>query len=60
MINKLKNLDEINLSRLKHIKFEFNSGEHIAILIDHEGYEILKGYGDSQMVALNDLHENLI
>ncbi|WP_282089241.1 hypothetical protein [Aquimarina algiphila] len=59
-MNKVNNQIKIDLSRLRHINFEFKSEEHIAILIDYQGYEILKGYGDSQLEALNDLHENLI
>ena len=45
---------------LKHLKFEMRKGEYIVTLIDKSEYEILKGYGQSIVDAINDLHSNLI
>jgi len=64
MEKTLKNTDESKLiaseSELKHLKFEAFNNEHVAILVDEQEYEIIKGYGRSQIEALNDLHSNLI
>ena len=64
MNNNTKNItpleSKINQSKLKHLRFENINNEHIAILIDQQEYEILKGYGNSPIEALNDLHSNLI
>jgi hypothetical protein len=46
--------------QLKYIKFNKNGDEHIAILVDLEGHEILAGYGLSVIEAINDMHRNLI
>ena len=50
----------IALSELKHLKVEFIQNEYVVTLIDDQEYEILKGFGDSIAVAINDLHRNLI
>jgi len=55
MKEKVKNMDD-----LKYLKFEILNNEYVAILIDEQDYEILKGYGKTQIEALNDLHRNLI
>lgn len=52
--------NNIDLSELNHIIFENINNEFVAILIDEQEHEILKGYGKSQAEALNDLHDNLI
>jgi hypothetical protein len=46
--------------QLKYIKFDKKENEHIAILVDTEGYEILAGYGKTIIEAMNDMHSNLI
>ena len=58
--NNIEYETTLSLPKLKHIKFKLKEGEYIAVLIDHEGYEIVKGYGDSPLTALDDLHQNLI
>lgn len=52
--------DEFFISELEHLKFETVNGEFVAILVDNTEYEIIKGYGKSQVEALNDLHSNLV
>ena len=47
-------------AELKYLKFERRQNEYVATLIDEEGYEILKGYGNSTIEAINDMHHNLI
>jgi hypothetical protein len=49
-----------NINQLKHLKFEKIKDKHIAILIDSTAHEIVRGYGDNQLEAINDLHSNLI
>ena len=50
----------MNESELKYIRFENNNNEYVAILVDQQEFEILRGYGKSKIEALNDLHNNLI
>ena len=45
---------------LKHLKFEMRKDEYIVTLIDQSEYEIIKGYGQSIVDAINDMHSNLI
>ena len=51
---------EIILERFKHLKFDRINNEHVVTLVDSSNHEILKGYGDSIMDAINDLHSNLL
>lgn len=50
----------INTNELKHLKVEFVGVTYIACLVDASGLEIVKGYGDTVIDAMNDLHSNLI
>ena len=50
---------KLNL-KFKHLRFSLENEEHIVSLIDAQGYEILRGYGNSIIEAMNDLHHNLI
>ncbi|WP_422092101.1 hypothetical protein [Tenacibaculum ovolyticum] len=34
--------------------------EYVATLIDSNGFEIIKGYGSSNIKAINDLHKGII
>lgn len=45
---------------LKHLKFEIKEGEYVVTLIDKFEHEIIKGYGQSIVDAINDMHSNLI
>lgn len=50
---------ELNID-LKYLKFQVQKEAYKATLIDLEGYEIINGYGRTQVEALNDLHSNLL
>ena len=45
---------------LKYLKFEINNGIYIATLNDLAGYDIVKGYGNTMIEAINDMHRSLI
>ncbi|MBV1923294.1 MAG: hypothetical protein KUG68_04610 [Flavobacteriaceae bacterium] len=53
-------MEDINITALEHLMFEVNNGEHIVNLVDHEGYIITRGYGNTIIEAINDMHHNLI
>lgn len=60
-IRKLvKNEIKIGVHHMKHLKFEKQEDEFVVSLVDVTGYEILKGYGDNFIEALNDMHSNLL
>lgn len=56
----LKNNERQVITNLKYVKFYKENSQNIAILIDNKGFEITKGYGNSLIDAINDLHHNLI
>jgi hypothetical protein len=56
----IKNEIKIGIHHMKHLKFEKLDEEHVVTLVDVTGYEILKGYGDNYIEAINDLHSNLL
>ena len=60
IIQRKKLTPYLNLTQLKHLKFDYRHEKYIASLIDVSGYVILKGYGETMMDALNDLHHNLL
>ena len=47
-------------SHLKYLKFEVINNVFEVSLNDTKGYTIIKGYGDSVIEAINDMHNNLI
>ena len=49
----------IKIAELKHLKVEFLNNEYVVTLVDEKAFEILKGYGNSIVNAINDLHSNL-
>jgi len=49
-----------NIKEFKHLMFEIEKGEHIITLVDTEGYKITRGFGNSIIEAINDMHHNLI
>ena len=51
---------KIGIHHMKYLKFEKLKDEHVVTLVDATGYEILKGYGDDFVEAINDLHQNLL
>lgn len=48
------------LNHLKHLKFERIDDTYIVSLNDLSGYTITKGYGNTIIDAINDMHSNLI
>lgn len=50
----------IQVEELTNIRIaEIESG-YSATLVDKDGFEIVRGYGETVTEALNDLHSNLI
>ncbi len=45
---------------LKYLKFEMFNGIYSASLNDLSGYIITRGYGNTIIEAINDMHKNLI
>jgi hypothetical protein len=56
----INNEVKIGVHHMKHLKFEKKEDEYIVTLVDVTGYEILRGYGDDFVEALNDMHSNLL
>lgn len=50
----------VDTKELEHLMFQKDNGQHIVSLIDKEGYQILRGYGNSIVEAINDLHAGLL
>lgn len=50
----------IATSELTHLKFEYANNEYIATLVDLKGLPVIRGYGISPALAMNDLHHNLL
>ena len=50
----------VDSTNFKHLKFDEINGRYIATLIDNVGFEIVKGYGETKVAAINDLHSCLI
>lgn len=48
------------LNHLKYLKFEVINDIHVVSLNDTSGYTIIKGYGDTVIDAINDMHHNII
>ncbi|MBC3846294.1 hypothetical protein H8K90_07880 [Winogradskyella echinorum] len=51
---------EINAHQLKHIKVNKLNESFCVSLVDHKKFEITKGYGNTVIEAINDMHDNLI
>jgi hypothetical protein len=60
MIQKENKLEHVQIPSFKHLLFEVEDQKHIVSLVDAEGYKITKGYGDSLIEAINDMHHNFI
>ena len=50
----------IDLTQLKNVSVRQEDDEFIASLMDDEGMELVRGFGDNPTEAMNDLHRNLI
>lgn len=56
-----KQLEEALLNnQFKYLKVIAEKNRYTVTLIDNQEYEILKGYGNTALEAINDLHSNLI
>lgn len=59
-IHKIESIIKNNTERLIHLKFEKINHEYVVTLIDQTGYEIIKGYGNEIIEAINDMYSNLL
>lgn len=61
-MNDSKRIEGIikNSNQFQHLKFELINKEHVASLIDSDGYEIVRGYGNTVIEALNDMPSSLL
>lgn len=60
-MNTLNEIGEyVDTDQLKHLKFELSSSKYTVSLVDSTGYEIVKGYGNTVIEAINDLHSCLV
>lgn len=50
----------ININDLKNIKVTLENNQYTAVLVDGEGFDIIRGFGSTPTEAINDLHSNLI
>lgn len=55
-----ENSIEALLNQLEHLKFTELGDQVEVCLIDASGYEIIRGYGENFIDAINDLHSNLL
>jgi len=49
-----------NINQLEHVWFELTYHEYVVSLIDASGYEIVRGFGNSKIEVINDLHCSLL
>ncbi|MCW5518113.1 hypothetical protein [Muriicola sp. Z0-33] len=53
--------DQILIKKeFKYLKFGREQSKYVVTLIDERGYEIVRGYGTSNIEAINDMHSNII
>jgi len=45
---------------LKYLKLKVNKGSYTVSLNDLSGYDIVRGYGNTIIEAINDMHRSLI
>lgn len=50
----------IKVNELKNIKIILENNQYTAVLVDDEGFDIIRGFGSTPTEAINDLHINLI
>ena len=58
--SELEVYDSIQIGSLKNISVRENENGFVVALVDNEGVEMVRGYGETPFQALNDLHGNLI
>ncbi|WP_109434006.1 hypothetical protein [Aquimarina sp. AU119] len=49
-----------NTNQFKYLRFEVSNNEYVVSLTDPKGYEIIRGFGNSFIEAINDLHSSLL
>lgn len=54
--NKIRDI----INNLKHITFEKLPNEYVANLVDSNGSQLVRGYGNTTVEAINDLYSNLL
>jgi len=54
--NEIRNI----ISNFKHITFEKLEKGYVGTLVDLDGNELVRGYGNTTIEAINDLHSNLL
>ena len=62
-MNMQKNIEQEIVEKsnhLKYLKFEVINDNYVVSLKDTNGYTIIKGYGETIIDAINDLHHSLI
>lgn len=47
-------------TKFKYLKFSKIENRYSVCLIDKKGYEIVRGFGNTKIEAINDLHSCLI
>ena len=47
------------LQQLSYLHYEQKDYQHIVTLVDPQGHKIIKGYGNTMIEAINDLHSTL-
>lgn len=52
--------DTIQVEELSNIQITESENGFVVALTDQEGFEIVRGFGDTVTEALNDMHSNLI
>ncbi|MCB9191770.1 MAG: hypothetical protein H6603_01210 [Flavobacteriales bacterium] len=52
--------DTIQVEKLSNIHINETENGFVVALTDQEGFEIVRGFGDTVTKALNDMHGNLI
>jgi len=54
--NEIRNI----ISNFKHMTFEKLDKEYVVSLVDLNGNKIVRGYGNTTIEAITDLHNNLL
>jgi len=56
----IETVDTIQAEELSNIRVSKTETGFVVALTDQEGFEIVRGFGDTVTQALNDMHSNLI
>ena len=55
----MEGIDIFN-NQFKYLKFTKTNNEYTVCLIDSKGYEIIRGFGKTEIEAINDLHSCMV